>query len=199
MTAPAADDVDERVILRGVSWERYEALLSFLGDDFPGLRVTYVEGALELLRTSRSHESIKTRFARLIETYAMEMDIDLNGYGSTTFRDQAKKRGAEPDECYTIGVMGEIPDIACEVIWTSGGLDKLAVYQGLGVPEVWFWRSGAITIHQLGAAGYEVVAQSPFLPDLDVAELVGFLDRPSQAQAAREYRDLRSARRAAHA
>src|SRR5262249_27546945 len=151
---------DQRVILHGVSWERYEALLALLGDDFPGLRVTYLEGALELMSSSYDHGAIGTKFARLVETYAMEMDVELEGYGSTTFRKRAKERGAEPDECYTLGVMGDVPDIAFEVIWTSGGLDKLSVYAGLEVPEVWFWKAGAITIHCLGPDGYEDAATS---------------------------------------
>jgi Uma2 family endonuclease len=187
-TSPA-EDVDERVVLRGISWDRYEALLGFLGDDFPGVRVTYLEGALELMSPSRSHEAIKTMFARLIETYAMEARLDLNGYGSTTFRKRAKKRGAEPDECWSLGVMGKVPDIAFEVIWASGGIDKLAVYQGLGVPEVWLWKAGAITIHLLGPKGYRKARRSRILPALDVAELARFLERADQTPAAIEYRE----------
>jgi hypothetical protein len=30
----------------------------------------------------------------------------------------------------------QVPDIAIEVVWTSGGIDKLEVYRGLDVPEV---------------------------------------------------------------
>lgn len=191
------EGADQRVILHGVSWERYEAQLAMLGDDFPGVRVTYLEGALELMSPSRNHEAIKTTFARLIETYALVMDIELEGYGSTTFRKRAKERGIDPDECYTLGVMGDFPDIAFEVIWTSGGLDKLEVYQGLGVPEVWFWKAGAITIHRLGPDGYEDATQSQFLPGLDVAELGRFLDHPTQTQAARAYADVLRARSAA--
>jgi Uma2 family endonuclease len=192
---PSVEDADQRVILYGISWERYEALLALFGDDFPGVRVTYLEGALELMSPSRSHELIKTTLARLLFAYAEEMGIPLEGYGSTTFRKRAKERGAEPDECFTIGVMAEIPDIAFEVVWTSGGLDKLSVYQGLGVPEVWFWQAGAITLHRLGPGGYEEVTQSRFLPDLDVAELVRHLDLPSQSQAVRTYRESLRARR----
>jgi Uma2 family endonuclease len=188
-------DADERVVLQGVSWERYEALLALLGDDFPGVRVTYLEGALELLSSSRSHEYVKKTFARLLFAYVDEVGIPLEGYGSTTFRKRAKECGAEPDECFTIGVMGEIPDIAFEVNWTSGGLDKLSVYQGLSVPEVWLWKAGAITLHRLGSGGYEEVARSRFLPELDVAELVRHLDMPSQNQAVRAYRDALRARR----
>jgi Uma2 family endonuclease len=187
--SPAEGDADERVVLRGVSWARYEALLGFLGDEFPGVRVTYLEGALELRSPSRSHESIKTMFARLVEAYAVEAGVDLNGYGSTTFRKRAKQRGVEPDECYSLGPMGKVPDIAFEVVWTSGGIDKLAVYAGLGVPEVWLWKAGAITVHQLGAKGDRKAKKSRFLPGVEVGVLAGFLERADQTRAVIEYRD----------
>jgi Uma2 family endonuclease len=181
------DDEDGRVLLHDVSWDRYEALLAFIGEDFPGVRVTYLEGALEIVTTSRFHEAIKTMLARLVEAYAVETRLDLNGYGATTFRKRAKRRGAEPDECYVVGRLGKVPDIAFEVVWTSGGLDKLDVYAGLGVPEVWLWMEGALTVHALGARGYRKVKRSRFLPGLDPAELGRYLERTDQTKAVIEF------------
>ena len=43
-----SSDVDQRVILTGVTWKQYEALLEVFGDDHPGIRVAYLEA------TSRS-------------------------------------------------------------------------------------------------------------------------------------------------
>ena len=190
------DDVDGRVMLHDVSWDRYEALLAFIGEDFPGLHVTYLEGTLELLTTSRFHEAIKKMLARLVEAYALETRLYLNGYGQTTFRKRAKRRGAEPDECYSLGRLRKVPDIALEVIWTSGGLDKLDVYAGLEVPEVWLWQEGALTIHALGARGYRTVKRSRFLPGLDPAELCRYAQRTDQTAAVREFFDaLRKKRR----
>jgi hypothetical protein len=40
-----------------------------------------------------------------------------------------------------------LPDVAIEVIWTRGGLDKLDVYRGLGVPEVWTWQEGRLRFY----------------------------------------------------
>ena len=34
-----SDQADQQYTIAGVSWQAYEALLSDLGDDFPGLRV----------------------------------------------------------------------------------------------------------------------------------------------------------------
>ena len=74
--------------------------------------MTYLEGILELRTTSPEHERLKKIIARLIEAFVEEADIDLNGYGSATFRRKAAARGLEPDECYSLGELGEAPDIA---------------------------------------------------------------------------------------
>lgn len=74
----------------------------------------------------RSRERIHTLFGRLVEAYADECDIALDGYGSWTLKDEAVARGVEADECYILGdPEADRPDLAIEVIWTSGGLDKL--------------------------------------------------------------------------
>jgi Uma2 family endonuclease len=83
----------------------------------------------------------------------------------------------------------ERPDIAFEVVLTSGGLDKLAVYEGLGVPEVWFWKAKRFEILRFGPAGYERRDRSDFLPGLDFTVLAEFVGAQHQAQAVRAYRD----------
>ncbi|UBF28876.1 Uma2 family endonuclease [Kovacikia minuta CCNUW1] len=65
----------------------------------------------------------------------------MHGYGATTFRREAKARGLEPDECLLSRDLKELPDFAIEVNLTSGGVDKLAVYHVLDVPEVLIWQS----------------------------------------------------------
>lgn len=118
---------EQRLILYGVNWQRYETLQATL-NDFPGLRMFYLEGTLEIMSPSPEQEVDKTTIARLIEIHALERDIDLTGYGSTTFRKPAQERGLEPDECYCFGQLKEFPDIALEVIVSSGGIDKLSIY-----------------------------------------------------------------------
>ena len=48
---PPLQSIDQQVVLFGVSWSQYEDLLATLGDA-PGLRMTYLEGGLELLMLS---------------------------------------------------------------------------------------------------------------------------------------------------
>jgi Uma2 family endonuclease len=187
-TTTVSDEVDQRVILTGVAWTQYEALLNLFGDDQPGVRVAYLGGDLEIMSPSRKHERIKKVVARLLELYALEKAIALTGLGSTTFREAAKERGAEPDECYCVGEEKDLPDIAFEVVLTSGGINKLAIYEGLGVPEVWFWRDGVLHVYGLTPAGYERKDASTFLPGLHVARLASFVELPDQDQAIRSFR-----------
>ena len=188
MTAPSS--LDRRVTLQDVTWVEFEQILAIRGDK-AGIRMTYLDGVLELMSPSIDHEGIKKVIARLLEIYALEMGIPLNGFGSWTLKKAVRARALEPDECYSIGTGRPArPDLAIEVIWTSGGIDKLEVYRGLGVGEVWMWRDGAIEIYFLVADRYERRERSVVFPDLDLVELVSFIDLENQTTAVRRYRDI---------
>jgi Uma2 family endonuclease len=76
------------------------------------------------------------------------------------------------------------------VVWTSGLLDKMAVYSGLGVREVWVWRDGRIEVNVLRGAEYARVSRSEIVPAIDLDLLAGYLRRSDQTSAVREYRAL---------
>jgi Uma2 family endonuclease len=181
---------EEKITLYGVTWEQYDTLVSMFMDKFPGLRMTYLEGTLEIMGTSSEHERLKKIIARLLEMYAVEKRITLNGYGNTTFRKEAKQRGLEPDECYCLGELREVPDIAIEIAITSGGIDKLSVYQGLGVTEVWFWQNDRFILYRLQEKVYKQITRSEFLPDLDLVLLSQFVNYDNQTEAVIAYRDM---------
>jgi Uma2 family endonuclease len=178
---------EQRILIHGVSWRDYVILREAL--DTPGLRMTYLEGALEIMSPSKDHEKGKSIIARLVETHAFLNRIRLNAYGSTTFRKEATERGAEPDECWVLDRVledKEFPDIVLEVIETRPLLDKLAVYDGFGVPEVWLFQKGKFAIHRRKlSSGYVRASKSKLLPDLDFA-LVAKLAAQDDQQAALE-------------
>lgn len=176
----------QRLILPGVNWQQYLALDSLL-ESFPGLRLTYLEGMLELMTNSPEHELTKKAIARLLEIYAFAKTISLHGYGSTTYRKEALARGLEPDECYCIEQPKERPDLAIEVVITSGGIDKLAVYVGLGVPEVWFWQEQQFSVYGLRDRHYEQLTHSELLPDLDMSLLASYVQPLNQPEAVRAF------------
>lgn len=176
---------EQRIVIYGVPWRDYVILREAL--DTPGLRMTYLEGALEIMSPSRAHERGKSIVARLVETYAFLSRIRLNAYGSTTFRKEAKERGAEPDECWVLDREledNEFPDIVLEVIETAPLLDKLAVYDGFGVPEIWLFERGVFQIHRRKASsGYVRAAKSAFLRELDFALLARLAAKDDQQAA----------------
>jgi Uma2 family endonuclease len=179
---------EQRFVLSSVDWRTYCVMRELL--DSPGLRLTYLDGALELMSPSPRHEAIKKMIARLAEAFALVRDVPLFAYGSTTFKREAKEIGIEPDECYVVGQeLRDRPDIAVEVVLTSGGLPKLSAYERLGVPEVWFWLDDGFRLFRLGASGYEASTSSALLPGLDFELLSRFVRRADQPDAVREYRD----------
>jgi Uma2 family endonuclease len=182
----ANERADQRVRLHDVPWSHYEILLAVRGEA-PIPRMSYLEGELELMSPSLDHEVIKSRIGQLIEFYAAYRKLDLWPIGSWTIRHAVSKRGAEPDEGYTIGDPHgkRVPDLVIEVVWTSGGIDKLDIYRGLGVGEVWFWRDGQIQAYVLRADRYEPVAASEVVPGLDLT-LVARLATASPSDALAE-------------
>jgi len=178
---------EQRIVLHGVEWKTYLMLNDAV--DTPGVRMAYCEGALEIMTVSPEHETLKKMLARLLELFALERGVPLYGYGQTTFRKEAKKRGLEPDECYCVGAaLRNVPDIAVEIALTSGGVDKLSIYEGLGVAEVWIWEDGRLTVHALSATGYEARTESALVPGLDFEVFSRFIVREDQPQAALEFR-----------
>jgi Uma2 family endonuclease len=165
-----ANDPEERFMTSGVSWEAYEALLVAIGDS-SGYRLTYLQGILEIMSPSRSHEIDKKNIARLLEAYLEENRIRFWGLGSTTLKQEDRQAGKEPDECYCIGSNKYIPDLAIEVVYTSGGIDTLEIYQRLGVSEVWFWQNNQFTVYRLQGDRYQQVLQSELLPNLNLSLL----------------------------
>jgi Uma2 family endonuclease len=175
-------DSDQILLMNGISWDIYETLLQdFLNNSH--YRLKYLEGTLEIMSPSRRHEFNKKIIALLLEAYFLETGIDFYPLGSTTFRKQTAARGIEPDECYCFDSEKSVPDLAIEVVVTSGGIDDLVIYLGLGVPEVWFWQNNQFSLYYLRGDKYESISKSEFLPNLDLNVLAIFVmseDKPRE-------------------
>ena len=190
------DDPEERRTISNVSWAQYEALLADLGD-VSHYRVSYLDGVLEIVSPSHRHEVGKSRIGNLLAIYFVETDTEYFPTGSTTFRKQEGQTGTEPDESYCIGTDKEFPDLAIEVVVTSGGINRLELYRRLGVREVWFWQNNQFSIYHLRedvpvqfaqTFGYEAINHSEVLPDLDINLLTDCVRNPNPLAAAKEFR-----------
>jgi len=180
---------DGIVVLRGLSWSDYQRMLEVRGDESVP-RFAYLEGALEIMTPSPSRVALISRIGHLLAAWCLEKRVDFSAFGTWTLEDKATLRGIEPDECYVFGSDARAmrPHLALDVVWTSGGIRKLDIYQKLGVSEVWSWRKGRLFAHVLSGERYFDAAASSVLPGIDLVELCSYLDRATTGEASREYR-----------
>jgi Uma2 family endonuclease len=180
-------DREQRLLMPGTyNWQQFEALEALLADS-PGLRITYLDGSIEIMTLGEPHELIKKSLAILLEAYFMAMEIEFIPVGSATRRGEEKGTSFEPDESYYLYVKKEQPDLAIEVILTSGNLRKLEKYRRFQIPEVWLWENDRLQVYCLGIDGYNLVDRSQLLPMLDLDLLVRCVQIPSRLEAIKTF------------
>ncbi|WP_414622952.1 Uma2 family endonuclease [Calothrix sp. CCY 0018] len=174
------------VLLYDVSWEQLEQLdLNLAGT---GARLTFLDGILEIMSPlSDEHEDSKKTLAMLVEVYMRTKNIRFYSRGSATLGKRENKTRREPDESYNLGIKKPIPDLILEITVTSGGINKLEIYKRLGIPEVWFWEDGLLSVYCLQADEYQKVEKSVLLPELDLELLAIYSRMADQFDAVNEY------------
>jgi Uma2 family endonuclease len=187
---PDGADPEERLIVCGLSWQRYLDLDQAFGDDRPGPRLYYLDGELEIMTTSKEHERVKKWIGDFVGDYFFQHGIEVVTLGQATIRGTLSEAGAEPDESWCVAEAKEIPDLVLEIAMTSGGLNKLEIYRRLAVREVWFWRRDALEIFALrpSGSGYEATPKSQLLPQLDIPLLERCVRMRSWTEARRTFR-----------
>jgi Uma2 family endonuclease len=187
MTATLLAPPDEIIHLTGISWKTYESLLEDLSNR--RFRITYNRGQLEIMAPSAEHERFKKVAGRFVETIAEELRIRIEPLGSTTFK-HPQLSGAEPDECFYIYNIDSVrskkrldltedpaPDLILEIDVTSSSNERLQVYADLGVAEVWIYNGKSLVVRQLQNGRYITSQASQFFPNLQIPEIVGFLQQ----------------------
>ncbi|MEO0406564.1 MAG: Uma2 family endonuclease [Cyanobacteria bacterium P01_A01_bin.135] len=186
MTAAIAAP-SRQVVLRGVSWGTYQALVRDLESE-PGKRLTYDQEILEIMVPLPSHEGYKKLLGRMVEVTTEETETEIRSLGSTTWSREDLRKGLEADECYYIqnerAVRGQDaidlgvdppPDLAIEVDITSSSMERMGIYRALGVPEVWRFDGEVLRIYRLVAGDYREQDASEALPLLEKGEILRFL------------------------
>lgn len=177
---------EQRVLLRGLSWEAYLQILDALPQS-RGARLTYDDGALEITVPLEEHEFSGRLIECFIRTLVELMGLRIKTMGSTTMNYPRLKKGAEPDNAYYIQnqplVKGRNvdfsqdppPDLVVEIDITHTDIAKNQFYASLGVPEFWRFNGQVWRIYLLQAGAYEEVEVSPTFPQVSKAQLYGFL------------------------
>src|SRR4028118_136825 len=179
---------ENRVILKGVSWSTFKALLADVGDD-RAWRIAYDEGVLEIRMPLEEHEEPKRLIESFVEAIVDELGIELRSLGSLTLEREDLTRAVEPDSCFYIQneslVRGRNinlpndppPDLAIESDYTNSSVNKFTIYAAIGVPEIWRYRWESLQVYQLVEGKYEVCEISLAFPFLPVAEISGFIEQ----------------------
>jgi Uma2 family endonuclease len=107
MMATILSPTDQRVIITGVSWQTYERLLADFGDSHAA-RMSFDQGALEIMASSFAHERPLQLMVQIIEIVAELRDVDMISSGSTTFKREDLERGLEPDASFYIQHAGDV-------------------------------------------------------------------------------------------
>ncbi len=187
-----------------VSWDDYEDLLADLGDS-SHVRVFYDRGRMEIMSPVSMHERPKNVINRLISALSDELEIDIESLGSTTYKEEMKARGAEPDDSFYIqnaqAVMGKDenvdlafdppPDLVVEIDRSNSSLNKFPIYAGLGVGEIWRVHQRQVRVWLLRGNEYEESSHSGAFPFLTADVISRFLEQgitESSRKAAQAFR-----------
>ncbi len=179
--------LDQALLFPGLTWEQFKTLESML--DIPGVRLSFLDKVFEIQRMpGRKHEIVKARIGALLEIYLLKADIDYTPTGSVTLESKEGLVRREADKSYELGADRERPDLAIEVVITSGGIDKLEAYKRLKIREVWFWEKSQLSLYALREEGYEKIASSELLPELDMALFVRCMNIANHVEAIKEFK-----------
>lgn len=179
------------LVATDVPWDEYERLLEELADR-PGMRVSYVEGRLEIMSPRPEHEEFKRFIEKIIDALGDHLNWNVEPRGSATWRKKQAAKGTEADTCYYIANAEKIigrrtidlrkyppPDLVVEVDSTNESLSKFPVYSTLRVPEIWRYdvKHSRVIMYELSENEYVEVPSSRAFPMLTAKVLAGFIEQ----------------------
>ena len=167
--------VGATLVIPDVSWDDYEKLLDAVAER-NGLRISYDCGRLEIVSPLQEHGAYERLVEDLITAYCETFRLNLEKFGSATWKKRSLRKGLEPDACYYIANARHIvgkrridletdlpPDIAVEIDLTNNSLQKFPIYAALGIPEIWRYDSHDFHFYRLTKDRYREVSSSRFL------------------------------------
>jgi len=179
---PAAGAGEQRIVIRGLSWDLYDRLSDAVGER-QHVYLAYDGKDLELMTTGPIHDHYTELFGWFMRFVASELRIRCRPLGQTTWKRPEIARGLEADRCYYFTpkkIKAELkglakksnniadypnPDLAIEIDISPSQVDRPGIYAALKVPEVWRFDGESLVIGQLRPDGsYAAAEQSLFLP-----------------------------------
>ena len=175
--------------LTGIKWETYQGLAIDLAEN-PSKKLSYDQGTLEIMTPLPEHEINKCFLGRLVQTTTEVLELEILSLGSTTLSREDLQKGIEPDECYYISnepvirdkldfdfTVDSPPDLAIEIDITSSSLNRLTIYESLGIKEIWRFDGRDLFIYCLQDSRYQEKDCSQILPILSKSVILAFLKK----------------------
>jgi Uma2 family endonuclease len=188
----------------GVSWEDYENLVGKM-ENFPAHRIWFDNGKLSIMSPKPNHEKPKTFFTRSSQILSEELLLEIEDLGSTTYKSEFQKKGAEPDVCFYVENARFIigldnfdtsvvppPDVVVEIDTTNDSWDKFPIYATFGVKEIWRYDGEEVKIYRLVGEKYEEISNSLSFPILTAQVLTQFVTRTKNEGQSAILRDFRN-------
>ncbi len=197
ITAPvqSTNGAEQRVILYGVSWQTYQNISSAL-EPHPSVRLTYDQGALEIMTVSFLHEKLKGIIGDIVKTIANEMEIDFVSSGQTTFQIERQAGGFEGDDSFYFTNLDELrqqenidlaldppPALVVEVDLTNPSLNKFDLFSRLKIKELWRFHNQELTIYKLIDDDFNERDESLFLPGVTAGKVTELIALQQQLPA----------------
>ena len=180
---------EQRVLLQNVDWECLEFLLKKLGEN-RATRLNYSQNILEIITPLLPHESAKCNIDRLVSILCEELNLNLRSTGSLTLKREDLDRAAEPDNSYYIENEPLIrnktnidltedppPDLIIEIEYSSSAINKLQLYEAIGVPELWRYNGKELFIYKLENGKYLQCENSTIFEAINIKEVTTFLEK----------------------
>ena len=188
--AIATPTKESPLLFEGMTWREFKAIEQLL--DRPGYRLSFLDGVLEIRKMpGEPHETVKERLGALLELYLLMAGFDFTPTGSMTLESESGAVKREADESYKLAPGRVRPDLAIEVVFTSGGINKLEAYKRLLIPEVWFWEDGVLFVYHLrnnsNTPHYERVSSSEEVKGIDLDLLLRCINMVNHVDAIKTF------------
>ncbi|HLX61089.1 MAG TPA: Uma2 family endonuclease [Planctomycetota bacterium] len=181
---------DQRVVLHGVSWSTYKALLNDLGDS-RACRLAFDSGDLEIMSPHFKHGRSEFTLGQMVVVLVEEFGLDCVPGASLTCEREDIEKAIEPDGCFYIQHANDVadcekidlaihppPDLMIEVDISTNSSRKLAICAALGVPEHWLYNGSALEIRLLKSGRYIVSEESAVFPGIPLSKIIAEFLKP---------------------
>ena len=163
---------EQILTITGATWADYQ---KFNREDLK-YRVAYFKGEITIVSPGRNHERIAAVINRLIVAYCEKYKIQDFPFGQTRLNVWGQA-GREPNLAYAFNSDKDLPDLAVEVVFSSGDIETLkSSYQNIGIAELWIWKDNKITFYSL-EQDYTVVKSSNMLTRIESESFIEYINR----------------------